>query len=205
MTKPRPRLLPVLQIVILALIAVALLLAGVGALLPRHWRVERSIMINAPPAVIHRWAGDLRHWSRWAQWDQTALAPKNEIGEPSAGVGARLVWYGRAGSEESQGEVRIVQSDPARGVWFEHRISDGEPSRAELRYAPKPGVTEVIWLDEGQLPPVVGGLFLDYFQTRLAQHMGEGLARLKDLVEHQNPAEPGPSRAPARTEPARRE
>lgn len=184
----RPRLLPVFQIVLGAVALVALLLAGVGAMLPRHWRVERSIMINAPSHSVHRWAADLAYWPRWAQWDQRSMAPKNQLGEPSAGVGATLAW--RAGAGNTTGRVRITASDPERGVWFEHRIDAGEPSFATLLYTPKPGVTEVTWRDEGELSPVVGGFMLDYFQTRLGEHMGEGLARLKQLVEQPPQASP---------------
>ena len=173
----------VVQIVVGVLLVTALLLGGLGALLPRRWRVEQSVMINAPPAAIHTWVNDLAHWSEWAQWNQAELAPKNDLSTPSAGPGARLTWYGRDGGKgPSDGEVRILRSDPALGVWFENRTSSGEPSHAQVTYVPRPGVTEVIWKDEGQLPPIVGGLFLDLFQQRLGQHMASGLERLRELV-----------------------
>jgi hypothetical protein len=183
----RRRLAPVFQIVLAAVAAVALLLVGIGALLPRQWRVERSIMINAPPERVHRWAEDLAYWSRWAQWDQGPLAPRNELGELSSGAGATLTWRGRGRSHETTGTVRITQSVPERGVWFEHRIDTSKPSTATLSFEPKPGVTQVTWRDEGELPPIIGGFLLDYFQTRLGEHMSEGLERLKQLVEHPPP------------------
>jgi hypothetical protein len=173
----------VAQIVIGVLMLTGMLLAGLGALLPRRWHVEQSVMINAPPAAIHVWANDLRHWSDWAQWNQADLGPTNQVSTPSAGAGAKLTWHGRGRGNATAGEVRIVSSDPARGVWFENHTKGGDVSRAELTYIPRPGVTEVIWRDEGELPPIVGGLFLDLFQKRLGEHMQAGLARLKDLVE----------------------
>lgn len=171
----------VAQIVVGVLAFTALLLAGLGALLPRRWHVEQSIMINAPPASVHRFVSDLGHWSEWAQWNQAELAPQNRVGDPRAGVGATLTWYGRGG--KASGEVRITQCDPAQGVTFESRAPDAEPSTAQIVYVQRPGVTEVIWRDEGQLPPIVGGLFLDLFQKRLGKHMSAGLERLKELVE----------------------
>lgn len=180
MTSPITR---VAQIVLGVLALTGLLLATLGSLLPRRWHVQESIMINAPPPAIHAWVGDLRHWPQWAQWNQDDLAPKNELSAPSAGAGARLTWYGRGNDDRTSGEVRIVESDPERGVRFENRTRGGEPSRAEVRYVPRPGVTEVVWKDEGELPPIVGGLFLDLFQERLGRHMQAGLERLKELVE----------------------
>jgi hypothetical protein len=171
----------VAQIVVGVLVFTALLLAGLGALLPRTWHVEQSIMINAPAAAVHRYVSDLQYWSEWAQWNQAELAPHNQLGQPSAGTGATLSWSGRGG--KASGEVRITRSDPALGVWFESRAPDTEPSHAQIRYVPRPGVTEVVWRDEGRLPPVVGGLFLDLFQKRLGKHMTSGLERLKELVE----------------------
>ncbi len=193
-----PHVLRVAQIVLGALLAVALLLAGLGALLPRHWRVEQSIMINAPPVAIHAWVNDLRHWSEWAQWNKSELAPRNQIGAPSIGAGATLTWYGKAerDADLTSGEVRIVRSDAALGVWFENRTRGGDPSRAQVTYVPQPGVTEVFWRDEGELPLIVGGLFLDLFQKRLSQHMEAGLARLKNLVELEGRVDPSLRAAP---------
>ena len=173
------------QIVLGSLVVVGLLLTGLGALLPRHWHVTESIMINAPPTSIHAWVNDLHHWPLWAQWNQTALAPKNEVSNPGVGSGATLTWYGSAEGDgrSASGEIHILRSDPTGGVWFESRTRGGEPSQASVTYAPKPGVTEVTWRDQGQLPPIVGGLFLDLFQQRLSAHMAAGLVRLKDLVE----------------------
>jgi hypothetical protein len=178
-----PSLTRVAQIVVGVLMLTGLLLAGLGALLPRHWHVEESVMINAPPSAIHVWANDLRHWSEWAQWNQADLAPTNQVSSPSTGAGAKLTWRGRGRDNAAAGEVRILRSDPAHGVWFENHTRGGDPSRAELSYIPRSGVTEVVWRDEGDLPPIVGGLFLDLFQKRLGEHMQSGLARLKDLVE----------------------
>jgi hypothetical protein len=184
-----PYLIRVAQIVLGSLLAVALLLVGLGLLLPRDWHVEESIMINAPPSSIHVWVNDLRRWPEWAQWNHTALSPTNEVGTPSSGAGARLTWLGRSerGDDPVTGEVYILRSDVALGVWFESRTMGGEPSRASLTYSEMPGVTEVTWRDHGRLPPVVGGLFLDLFQKRLAQHMRAGLGKLKDLVEQGGP------------------
>jgi uncharacterized membrane protein len=198
-----PHLGRVLQIVIGVVVLVTLLIVGVGALLPHTWHVEQSILINAPATSVHAWVSDLKRWPRWAQWNQADLWPRDQVGEPSAGTGASLHWYGRANGagEVSTGEVRIVKSEPTAGVWFENRTGNArEPSRASVTYVERPGVTLVTWEDRGSLPPVVGGLFLDQFQKRLAEHMETGLERLKDLVELRAPlgatmAQPRPQRS----------
>jgi uncharacterized membrane protein len=198
--KQPPRLWRVAQIVVGSLLFVTLLIVGLGALLPRNWQVEESILINAPAASVHTWVGDLQRWPRWAQWNQAALWPENEVSEPSTGAGATLRWYGRArsGGDIATGETRIARSDPATGVWFESRTQRGEPSEASVLYSERPGVTLVTWLDRGRLPPIIGGLFLDLFQKRLHEHMATGLERLKDLVEGPQGA-PTPGSTPSQT------
>src|SRR5688572_9928407 len=193
----QPSLWRVAQIVGGSLLAVAVLIVGIGALLPRDWQVQETILINGAPADVHAWVGDLERWPHWAQWNQPDLWPHNRVSKPSSGPGATLHWYGRArgGDAPPEGEVRIVRSDPTSGVWFENRTPSSELSEANVRYQQRPSVTLVTWEDRGRLPPIIGGLFLDLFQQRLHSHMAGGLERLKDLVEGQ-PSSKGPPPAP---------
>lgn len=187
----------VAQIVLGSLLAVAFLIVGIGALLPRDWYVQETILINAPASAVHAWVGDLERWPKWAQWNQPQLWPQNRVSQPSTGPGATLHWSApaRGGGEPAVGEVRIVRSDLTSGVWFENRTPSSELSEASVRYQERPSVTLVTWEDRGRLPPVIGGLFLDLFQQRLRSHMSGGLERLKDLVEAEHASKPA---APAR-------
>lgn len=175
----------VFSIVAAVLLAVAALLALIGAVLPRDWRVEASVVIEASPAEIHAFVNDLSHWTEWAQWDRSTLSPENRVSQPSSGPGAHLTWYDqRAEPARAAGEVRIIESDPARGVWFENRVR-GDASQASLTFAPRAGGTVVTWHDSGLLTPIVGSLFRDYFQQRLSAHMSVGLERLRERVRAQ--------------------
>ena len=176
----------VLAIVLGSLALVALLIAVLGAILPSTWLVERSILINAPPAAVHAIAQDLEYWDDWAEWDPHGL-PVNELGPIASGAGATL-RFSSAGDGPS-GRVRIVQSDASQGVTFAIELDQGRPSEARLTYTPRLATTEVTWHDQGELPPIIGSLMRDLVQTRLAGHMEVGLRRLKDLVER-GPAHP---------------
>jgi hypothetical protein len=170
----------VLAIVLGSLAAVALLIVTLGAILPSSWFVERSILINAPPAAVHAVVQDLDHWEDWAQWDQHGVRV-SERGQVTSGSGASLRFS--AAEAGASGSVRIVQSDPARGVTFAIELDQGRASQATLSYTPRLATTEVTWRDQGELPPIIGALMRDLVQTRLAGHMEVGLRRLKDLVE----------------------
>jgi polyketide cyclase/dehydrase/lipid transport protein len=175
----------VLQIVIGSLVLVVLIIIALGAILPGTWNVQRSILINAPPSLVHAVASDLEYWDDWAQWDHHDQ-PAIELGPIRSGVGASL-RFSTPGAAEG-GQVRILESDAQRGVTFEITIASGRPSRASLEYSVRLAATEVTWRDQGELPPIVGPLMRDLVETRLAGHMEVGLKRLKDQVER--PAAP---------------
>lgn len=181
----------VLAIVLGSLVAVALLIVTLGAILPRSWVVERSILINAAPAAVHAVVQDLDNWEDWAQWDQHGVAV-SERGPISSGVGASLRFS--AAEAGASGRVHIVQSDAARGVTFAIELDQGRASQVALTYTPRLATTEVTWRDQGELPPIIGALMRDLVQTRLAGHMEVGLRRLKDLVERGPSPFPQPQR-----------
>jgi hypothetical protein len=170
----------VLAIVLGSLAFVALLIVALGAILPGRWRVERSILINAPASSVHAIVQDLQYWDDWAQWDQHGM-PVNELGPISTGTGATLHFSSAGGG--ASGRVRIVHSALTGGVTFAIELDQGRPSAASLTYTPRLATTEVTWRDQGELPPILGALMRDLVQTRLAGHMEVGLRRLKDLVE----------------------
>ena len=58
----------VFQVVLWSLFATASVLLVTGLILPNHYRVERSILIDAPAARVHPWVEDLQRWPTWATW-----------------------------------------------------------------------------------------------------------------------------------------
>ncbi len=186
-----------LAFVVAALLAVAGVLFALDRLLPRTWRAEARVLVQAPPEVIHSIASDLRRWPEWAQWDRSRLTTKNQLGAQTTGVGARLRWRstGPGSSRPVTGSIRIVESDPTRGLSFQSRIEGGPPSRIRLTMSPKHGMTEVAWEDRGEIPGALAALSLDRLQQRLEAHIAEGLARLKALAEAQARTAPAPDAA----------
>ena len=55
----------------LATIAVTLLALGTAFMLPREWRVERHVVINATPQRVHALLFDLKRWQDWSVWTRT--------------------------------------------------------------------------------------------------------------------------------------
>ena len=167
-------------------LAIALgLFLGVGLVLPRSWRVERSVLIAAPPERIAPLLVNLRRWQEWSPWTR-ALDPqvRHTYWGPESGAGAGWSWLGPA---MGRGKLTITWADPHRGLRLDEAIeSDQVNAHAELSFLPDGAGTRVRWVDEGELP-LLGGWFRGRVEATLGRHFEAGLGRLKALAEAPGP------------------
>ena len=165
-----------------SLVVASLVLLGVGFVLPRGWRVEQHVVIAASPAQIHALLFDLKRWQEWSVWNRT-MDPllRNTYEGPHDGVGARWLWLGPT---MGRGQVVIVASDPQRGIELDEAIeSEVVNAHASLTFTPEGEATRVTWVDEGTLPPIMGGFFRGLVEDRLAENVSTSLQKLKALLE----------------------
>lgn len=170
----------------LALVAAVLLAIGASSLLPRGWRVERQLLIDAPPQRIYPMLVDFRRWQDWSVWTSD-LDPllRNTYEGPPEGVGAKWLWLG---PKMGRGYLMIVAADPAHRIVLDQAIeSEQVNAHASLSLTPEGTSTRVTWVDEGTLPPLVGGLFRATVEDGLARHMAASLQKLKALLEGPSP------------------
>lgn len=106
---------------LLALGAVGLILAGLGAWWftnkvsnqPRAWRAEASIELSVAPGVAFEEIADLQRWPQWSGWSRDAEPEVRRIysGAPQ-GAGAVLAWdAGEPGGKVSVGGPVKVSVD----------------------------------------------------------------------------------------------
>jgi hypothetical protein len=173
----------------LGLVGLVAVLSGVGLVLPREWRVERSVVINAAPEHIHPLVDDLKAWQSWAAWTQD-MDPevKNEYGGPASGVGA---WWAWNGPKMGHGKMTITQSEVASGVWVDEMIETDKEVNAHgsITWTQEGGGTKVTWVDTGTLPPVIGGYVVGMIEDMLGENFQVGLKHLKAEVEKRRAAE----------------
>jgi len=98
-------------------IAVVLLIAGfagVVALQPSEFHVERKATIAAPPAAVFAHVDDLHKWEAWSPWAK--LDPNAKVGYEGApaGKGAAFTWVDN--DKVGEGRMTIVESRPAEFV-----------------------------------------------------------------------------------------
>jgi carbon monoxide dehydrogenase subunit G len=168
--------------------ALAVLAVLVPAFLPDTYHVERSELVDASPATIHRLVGDLRQWDRWAPWKEEDPTIETRVTVP-AGVGAHQAWTGDSGD----GELTLTDWDPDTGIAYDMAFDHGaHVSTGAIRYAREGGGTRVTWSMDGK----AGGWFGRYFVAMMDRMVGpmfeRGLGRLSAAAETLPAEAPGP-------------
>lgn len=168
------------------LVAIWLVLLVVGLMLPGHYRVERSVMVSAPPARIFPLVGDLRAWAKWGVWFERDPRMKIEYSPATTEVGAWSRW-----ESKSQGDGKMTISSVRQPEDFEYAMefSDvGMVSQGSVLLVPAAGGTRVTMVMQGDLghSPLYRwfGLFMDRlvgpdFESGLANLKREGEAAPK--------------------------
>src|SRR5207247_37574 len=88
----------------------------VSQFLPDHYRIQRSVIIDAKPEQIHPWVSNLKKWPEWSAWT-AAKDPTLQYSYegPEEGAGAISKWDGKKFGE---GQMTVVASSLTNGVTF---------------------------------------------------------------------------------------
>ena len=90
---------------------IIVLLVLVAFLLPSKIHVERSIVVNAPPAKVFGEVNSLKKWGAWDPWMKKDPNIKNTFSGPDEGVGAKNSWVSDH-KEVGTGSNTITESVP---------------------------------------------------------------------------------------------
>lgn len=178
-------MLPILKRVGIGIALATILVIAVGFALPSSYTISRAVTINATPARIHTFTGDLEKWPDWTPWATADPSIVISYGDTTEGVGAHQSWTGNSGG----GELTLTRSDPAWGVAYDMNMDHGKYiSEATMVYENAGSATEVIWTmtgENGKNP------FSHYFGLMMDPMVGpmfeDGLNRLKLEAEKSDP------------------
>jgi hypothetical protein len=163
------------------LAALVLLLVIVAFFLPRQYRVERSLVINARPDAVLAQVATLRAWKAWSAWNERDPQMKQTYSEQPSGVGAWSQWESK---NEGNGKMTITDQTPTKVTYRLEFPDYGMQSVGTIELQPQASALRVVWTDGGDLGmnPMNRwfGLFLNKF---IGTDFERGLANLKKLVE----------------------
>lgn len=147
------------------------------------FRVERAILIDAPPEAIFPYVDDFHAWADWSPYEKMDAHLAKTFSGPAKGKGATYAWVGKkAGS----GSMEITASRPSSKVVI--KLDFSKPfvahNTAEVTLEPQGKATKVTWAMHGPntLMSKVMGLFFS-MDKLVGPQFEEGLASLKALAE----------------------
>ena len=173
-----------LKKILLTLTAVIAAILIIAAFQSDTYRVERSLTIAAPAAVLFPQVNDLRQSQAWSPWVKLDPAAKFTFEGPASGVGAINTWAGN--SEVGEGRQTIIESWPNERVRLKlefFKPMAGEAT-AEFRFKPEGPGTTVTWSMSGSKNYIskVMCMFMD-MNKMIGGHFEEGLVNLKAVTE----------------------
>ena len=162
----------------------------IGALLayaasrPDTVRVERDIVVKAPPARVFALIDDFHRWADWSPWEKLDPAMKRTHSGAASGKGAVYAWQGNG--DVGAGRMEILEtSAPARVLI---RLDFLEPfaatNTAEYTIVPEGDASRVTWAMYGPAPFVskLMQVFVS-MDKMVGKDFERGLADLKALAE----------------------
>ena len=169
---------------------VLVLVVLIGALLayadsrPDTFRVERAIVVKAPPARVFALIDDFHRWADWSPWEKLDPAMKRTHSGAASGKGAVYAWQGNG--DVGAGRMEILEtSAPARVLI---RLDFLEPfaatNTAEYTIVPEGDASRVTWAMYGPAPFVskLMQVFVS-MDKMVGKDFERGLANLKALAE----------------------
>jgi hypothetical protein len=172
----------------LAIIGVVVVVAIGGILLyaatkPDSFRVQRTVLISAPPDKVFPLINDIKAWTVWSPYEKKDPAMKRAYGAVTAGKGATYAWEGD--KNVGEGSMEIVESSPRKIVLKLDFLKPFEAhNMGEFVLEPKGDSTSVTWAIYGPSPYMskVVGTFMN-IDDMIGRDFEKGLADLKAAAE----------------------
>jgi uncharacterized protein YndB with AHSA1/START domain len=173
-----------LKKVLLALVALIVVLVGVVATRPSELRVERSVQVEAPPAVVYARIDDLQKFPSWSPWERLDPAMKKSFAGTPGTVGQKYTWEGN--DDVGKGEMTLAEAVPNDHVVYAiHFLAPFEAeATATITLKPEGSGAKVTWSHNGKnnFGAKAAGMFMN-MDEMLGKDFAEGLSNLKKLAE----------------------
>jgi uncharacterized protein YndB with AHSA1/START domain len=166
------------------LIGIAVIVAAFAAFVatrPSTYKVERSLVVDAPPAAVFQRVVDFRKWEGWSPWAKLDPNMKVDFAGPESGVGAIYHWKGNDKVGEGRMTITGASADRLIQVKLEFLKPWAQTSLTQFTFAPDPGGTKVTWTMSGE-HDFVGKLFAVFMDMdgMVGPDFEKGLKALKE-------------------------
>jgi hypothetical protein len=167
-------------------VLIGIALAVYSSQQPSDVRITRSIVINAPAAIVFPFVNDFDMWPLWSPYEKLDPNMTKQLSSNRKGVGAVYMWEGN--SDVGKGRMEIVgetvPSEIIIDLEFDKPMKSQNPTR--FTFQENGGVTVVSWVMEtkNSLPFMVMNLFTD-MNKMIGADFEKGLSELKVISEQE--------------------
>lgn len=168
--------------ILIGLAAIVVLILLVGLALPRTYKVERTIDVNATMDKVYPLVYDPKAWARWGVWNRRDPAMKMTYAGVPAGAGAKWSWQSKS---EGNGEMEFVVTEFNKVVAYRISFPDyNMTADGRLEFVAAGKGVRVTWIGEGDMG---GNPLMHYMAVMMDRMLGPdfegGLRNLKQLAE----------------------
>jgi effector-binding domain-containing protein len=172
-----------LKIIVFIVLGIVALLVIVGLILPKSFSVERSVEIDAPPAIVKPQVVKFENFAEWEPWGDADPDMQVTIEGEDGTVGAKYLWKGN--DDVDSGIQEIVAMDENR---VDVKLTFTEPWETEDKtyylFDDTEEGTKVTWGMEGNMPfPMNLMTLVMDMEQMIGEQYSEGLNRLKERCE----------------------
>ncbi|HRI79519.1 MAG TPA: SRPBCC family protein [Cyclobacteriaceae bacterium] len=175
----------ILKIIGIILLALVVVLGIVIAMQPAKGHIEKSIVINAAPAVVYRELNGFATMTKWSPWAKMDTATQYVFEGPQSGVGARVNWDG---PEVGKGSQWIDESIENQRINCQLKF-DGYDGKASATFilSPDGQGTNVVWTYDGANDGITGKAMWLMMRSMMPGLYTQGLVDLKTYIENLPP------------------
>jgi len=174
-----------LKIIGIILLVIIVLIVILGLVAPKEYLVERTILINAPQALVFDQVKYFKNQNKWSPWKELDPAMTTSIEGKDGEVGAVYKW---TGDLKKSGIGEMINTGIKEGEETTYHLKFIEPMASEAdgytRLTLEEGGVKVAWGFTGKspFPWNVMTLFMN-MDKMLGKDFERGLQILKDLCE----------------------
>ncbi len=168
--------------IIIGVVAVIVLLVLAGFLMPAEVHVERSVVIDAPPAKVFPHLCSFEASQKWSPWAERDPEMTNSYEGTACTVGHSHSWSGN--DQVGTGKQTITALEQDKRVETDLDFGEQGLAKAFITVTPEGEGSKVTWgfdTDMGMNP--IGRWFGLFMDGMIGGDYESGLARLKGIAE----------------------
>jgi hypothetical protein len=180
--------LKIAGISVLALVLIAVITISIRS--PQS-HMERSIIVNGPPAAVLEQFSNFKKFNEWSPWSKMDPQAAYTFEGPESGVGAKMSWDGPESGKGGQETIEYEEGKRVKNkMWFE--MMEGAMF-SEIVVEPVTEGTKVTWTYDqdvtgtGAMNAAVGKFFGMMMDGMMGKQYEDGLNSVKTIVESSPP------------------